>query len=89
VIAKTPTNAGTAIAVITIAPVRVNTVESTVGNACCIISSRFSTSRTTLVCTIEALCRLWNPIDRRCRRSVRALRTSTAIDRVARLEPRT
>ena len=89
VTANTPTNAGTVRAVSTTAPVRVKRAERKVGRACCIIISMLSTSRTTLVCTIEALCRLWKPIDSRWRRSARALRTSTASDRIDRLDSRT
>ena len=34
---------------------------------CCSMSSMFSTSRTTLVCTMEELTFVWYPIERLCR----------------------
>ena len=57
--ANTMTNWGTVMAVTTIAPTRVAIEPTAVGNTCCIVSSRFSTSRMILVCMIEAFCRLW------------------------------
>ncbi len=49
------------------------------GSICCSISSTFSTSRTTLVCTIDEFAREWNPIDRLCSRAASALRRSAPI----------
>ena len=67
------------IAVTTIAPVMTMVWASTACVTCCSISSMFSTSRTTLVWTIDVDTRVWKPIDRLCRRAARALRRSAPL----------
>ena len=79
--AYTGRNCGTAIAVIARAPIITIVADSSGWVTCCSISSTFSTSRTTLVCTIEELTREWYPIDRLCRRCARALRRSAPVSR--------
>ncbi len=71
------------IAVTTIAPVMTMVCASTAWVTCCSISSMFSTSRTTLFCTIDADTRVWNPIERVCRRAASALRRSAPLWRTA------
>ena len=57
--AYTGRNCGTRIAVMVIAPVITMIEDSSGCVTCCSINSTFSTSRTTLVCTIEELTREW------------------------------
>ncbi len=68
-------------AVMAIAPISTMNDESSGWVTCCSMSSTFSTSRTTLLCTSEALTRVWYPIDRLCRRAARALRRSAPVSR--------
>ena len=67
----------------TIAPSTTIVADSSGWVICWSITSTFSTSRTTLVCTIEALTREWKPMDRLCSRAVRPLRRSAPICRTA------
>ena len=55
---------------------------------CCSMTSTFSTSRTTLVCTIAEFAREWKPIDSDCSRAASALRRSAPIERTAPMKSR-
>ncbi|SFB01638.1 hypothetical protein SAMN05421867_105128 [Cellulomonas marina] len=67
----------------TTAPVTTIVADSSGCATCCSMSSTFSTSRTTLVCTMEALVREWKPMDMLCSRAVSPFRRSAPICRTA------
>jgi hypothetical protein len=88
VTANTAMNWGTLNAVMVMAPTSTRTDESAAGPACCIMSSTFSTSRTTFDWMTAALAREWKPIDRCCSREVSELRRSASSWRLAPLYQR-
>ena len=72
----------------TTAPMSTIVAESSGCAVCCSMTSTFSTSRTTFVCTIAEFARVWKPIESAWSRAARALRRSAPTCRTAPMKQR-